>query len=511
MTKYPLINEYGEINWRYQPKDIVQKLVALGLARYDWYYNAYLSTSLTVKLVREIALFAQQHDLEIAPYDEFDLSIEHPEALVTHYYLKHQDMSHADTYVGRLPKPQPKQLSHYHRAGVVYAVHTHSCFIADPEPADRQIIALSAAHQVEGYPCVLVCRDQERDAWLYRVREYLPGDVQILDAGAVTPETPKKSLWVVDYYNLEHKIGLPPGAPQHRSIIVDHAHFIKNPNTNRTKEVIPITEKVRYRFLVTDFPVNLSPSDLREPLEILGKTQEFQIMTDFLEMVNTDPLDNQELLRSNTEYRTRLAKLYRQLRRTYLVRRADEPGLRTHEHIHQIELKPIPARINLDDVLSDLRLLGLQKTEQAIAWLRRFLSENSGKALIFAHHNDVVEEMATALNLPAIYGKVVDDDKRSAIAASFIHPNGPQALIVASDVELTWPLAPVSALVFVELWITPRQLYGFVDHILGQDETRTLPVHLLHVRDSLDDDALERLGLRLDDYDLTMDGVQPKA
>lgn len=166
---------------------------------------------------------------------------------------------------------------------------------------------------------------------------------------------------------------------------------------------------------------------------------------------------------------------------------------------------------SLPGAASDLRLLGLQKTEQAIAWLRRFLAQNSGKALIFAHHNDVVEELAAALDLPAIYGKVTDDDKRSAIAASFIHPDGPHALIVASDVELAWLLAPVTALVFVELWITPRQLYSFVDHILGQDETRTLPVHLLHVKDSLDDDALQRLGLRLSDYDLTMDGVQPKA
>ena len=62
----------------------------------------------------------------------------------------------------------------------------------------------------------------------------------------------------------------------------------------------------------------------------------------------------------------------------------------------------------------------------------------------------------------------------------------------------------------MELWITPRQLYGFVDHILGQDEIRTLPVHLLYVKDTLDDDALKRLDLRLDDYDLTMDGLQPK-
>ena len=62
----------------------------------------------------------------------------------------------------------------------------------------------------------------------------------------------------------------------------------------------------------------------------------------------------------------------------------------------------------------------------------------------------------------------------------------------------------------MELWITPRQLYGIVDNILGQDEIHTLPVHLLYVKDTLDDDALKRLDLRLADYDLTMDGLQPK-
>jgi hypothetical protein len=192
------------------------------------------------------------------------------------------------------------------------------------------------------------------------------------------------------------------------------------------------------------------------------------------------------------------------------VRRANETGLRSHEHIYQINLKSIPAHINSDDVLSDLRYLGLQKTEQVIAWLRRFLAQNPGKVLIFAHHNDVVEEVAAALYPPAIYGKAPDEDQRRSIAACFIHPEGSQALIVASDVELAWHLAPVSALVFVELWITPRQLYGFLDHILGQDEIRTLLVHLLYVKDTLDDDALKRLDLRLDDYDLTMDGLQPK-
>lgn len=507
--EYPRIDDYGRIIWRFQKKPIQEKLLAHKIARLDRYADAFITQPLTVESVRKTAAFARKLGIEITPHEELGLSVDHPEALVAYYYLQRIEMSLADTPFEKVARTTRKPLSPFIEAAVLYALHTQRCFIADPEENDRQVAALASIHLLKGYPCALVYREQERDTWVRLIKAYLSENIQILNGSLIESVPAARSIWLFDYHDLEQGVGIPRIAP--KGIIVDHAHFIKNPQANRTQMAAYLARGANYRFLVTDFPVNLSPSDLREPLEILGKTQEFQGMTDFLKMVNADPLDNRELLRSNTEYHTRLAKLYRKLRCTCLVRRANEPGLRSHEHIHQIELSPIPARIALDDVLSDLRLLGLQKTEQAIAWLRRFLAQNSGKALIFAHHNDVVEELAAALNLPAIYGKVTDEEKRSAIAARFIHPDGPQALIVASDVELTWHLTPVTALVFVELWITPRQLYGFVDHILGQDETRTLPVHLLHVRDSLDDDALERLGLRLDDYDLTMDGVQPKA
>lgn len=506
--EYPRIDNYGRIIWRFQKKPIQEKLLAHKIARLDRYADAFITQPITAEFVRKTAAFACNLGIKIEPHDELGLSVDRPEALVEYFYLQRIEMSLADTPFEKVARYTRKPLSPFIEAAVLYAIHTQRCFIADPVESDRQIAALASIHLLKGYPCALVCREQERDMWVRLITTYLPEDIQILDGKLVGSHTSARSIWLIDYHNLEHGAGIPRIAP--KGIIVDHAHFIKNPQANRTQMAAYLARGAKYRFLVTDFPVNLSPSDLREPLEILGKTEEFKSMTDFLEMVNTDPLDNREFLRSNTEYHTRLAKLYRKLRSTCLVRRANEPGLRSHEHIHQIELSPIPARIALDGVLSDLRLLGLQKTEQAIAWLRRFLGQNPGKTIIFAHHNDVVEELAAALNLPTIYGKVTDEDQRRAIAASFVHPNGPQALIVASDVELTWPLAPVSALVFVELWITPRQLYGFVDHILGQDEVRTLPVHLLHVKDSLDDDALERLGLRLDDYDLTMDGVQPK-
>lgn len=510
MQQYPHIDDFGEINWRYQPRELVRELSRLCLASYDWAAKAYITQPVTVALVQEVTAFARRHDLTIHPNREYNLSIEQPQALVDYFFLKRLELSQSDSFPADLGKPLQQPLTPYIKAAVVYAVHARNCFIADPDLHDRQLAALAAVHQVQGYPCVLVCREQERDAWQVLITRYLPPEIQFLEAGAVDCLTPAPSIWRLDYRSLERGGSLPPDAPSYFSVIVDHAHFIKNPQAQRTRRVAAIARRVNYRFLVTDFPVNLSPVDLREPLHILGKQSEFDTLDRFLEQVTANPLDNREIqYTSNTTYQRKLSALYRKLRATCLVRRADDPGLRSQEHIQRIEPGPPPERIDPEDIHSELRRLGLQKVNSAINWLRRFLAGHPGKVLVVAHHNDVVEEIAAVMNIPTIYGKIADEDQRREIAANLASPDGVQALVVAGDVELGWDLGMVSALVFVELLITPRQLHGFVEHILGQGQDRVLPVHLLYSGLPLDWEALKRLELRLDDYDLVVDGLKP--
>jgi len=504
----PYINNLGEINWGDLPEDWTAEMRRTGLANFDWYLKAYVTYPATRAMVGAAQDFAQKHGLSVQNNSRFNLSVEQPEQLVEHFLIQRIILSQSSEHPYPLAQDVVGELSAYLKAAVFYAVRTRSCIIADPNAIDQKIIALAATQQVRGFPCVLICRDEERQPWIDLAREYLPADVKIVERSCVNAQTPKRSLWLVDYHDLEQGMGLPYEAPRFNAIIIDQAHFVKNISARRTKITAALARRTNYRFLVTDFPENISPRDLRELIKILGKETEFEHLGKFLDMQARDPLDNRNPTYGNRLYQERLAALYRKLRATCLVRRAADPGLRAQIHMQPIGLADMPKWIDRAEVLSLLRALGLQKVTRAIDWLKDYRQQQSGKMIIFAHHQDVVTEISQALGIPKIFGNVTSEKQRDEIIANFVQAAGAAALVLSSDIELTWDLSQVRAIVFAELLVTPRQLYGIVDQILGEDPTRILPVYLLYADQYLDLNALKRLELRLEDYGLVMDGEQ---
>lgn len=507
----PYINYLGEINWGDLPEDLAAEMRRTGLASFDWYLKAYVTYPATRAMVGAAKDFAQKQGVHIQDNPKFNLSVEQPEQLVEHFHLQRIILSQSSEHPYPLAHEAVGKLSAYLKAAVVYAVRTRCCIIADPNEVDQKIIALAATQQVRGFPCVVICRDEERQQWIDLAREYLPADVRIVEHSCVNAQTPKRSLWLMDYHDLEQGMGLPNEAPRFNAIIIDQAHYVKNISARRTKIAAALARRTNYRFLVTDFPENISPRDLKELIKILGKEAEFEHLGKFLDTLTNDPQDSRYPAHANRQYQERLAALYRKLRATCLVRRAADPGLRAQIHIQPIGLSGMPEWIDAADVLSLLRALGLQKVARAIDWLKDYRRQQTGKMIIFAHHQDVVTELSQALGIPKIFGNVTSERQRDEIIADFVRAEGAAALVLSSDIELTWDLSQVQAIVFAELLITPRQLYGIVDQILGEDPTRILPVHLLYADQYLDLSALKRLELRLEDYGLVMDGEKTPA
>jgi len=499
---YPLINDFGEIVWKYQPARIVDGLKNYKLAVYDWSEKAYVSQPTTLDLVLKIADFSRQYQCTVQPNREFGLTLENAENLIDHFFMTRFRLSRSRTCFGELNKTPVERLSPFTMAAVQYAVHSRCCFIADPDEVERKIIALAAVHQVEGYPCLLVCRQQERDFWIYQAQQHLCEGIQIIDGHMVNANTPRESLWIVDYRDLEHGYYPNPGL-HYRSIIVDYASYIKNPQAQRTKMVAALARTVQYRFLTTNFPVNITPSDLVTPLKLLNKEQEFSSLNDFFNQVGPNPMDNRTVLDYFT-YQKKLGLLYRKLRSTCLVRRAEDPGVCIQDHLEFIKLNQPPENIQTDLIASPLRRLGIEKIQEAAAWLSDFLNNYSGNVLIIAHHNDVIENLSKMLNLPAIYGKIGSEKLRMANALQ-MSQNGARAIIIANDVELKWEFDEVTALVFVELLITPMQLYAIAHYLVGVESGKTIPAYWLYSNHPLDLDALKRLKLRLSDYSMVMD------
>lgn len=189
---------------------------------------------MSLGLVNQRVAFVRRKGVVILLNPKLDLSLADPQGLIEYYFCSLLELSECDVYSGSLARPLNQSLPDYQKAAVVYAVRTRCCFIADPDARGRQVEALVAVHQVQGYPSVLVCREQERADWLAQVQAYLHGTIKVLGACEVNASTPAQSIWLVDYRDLEQGVGLPTDAPRYHSIIVDHAHFVNNAEANRT-------------------------------------------------------------------------------------------------------------------------------------------------------------------------------------------------------------------------------------------------------------------------------------
>jgi superfamily II DNA or RNA helicase len=291
------------------------------------------------------------------------------------------------------------------------------------------------------------------------------------------------------------------------SLIVDEAHLFKNPEARRTQNLLAIRKGVSYRLLLTDYPVDLSYQDLRILLRILNRESDFEDLYDSLRTASRDPLVNASRDYYGYRHQIKLRRIHFKLRANCMVRRADDRELAVQERSMAIGLtNDFPAEFDPEQIKHPLHVIGARKAESAIAWLRLFLQGCMGKTLIFAHHNDVVEKVSAALEIPAYYGKIGSERERNRIIQEFRHGNKQYALIVANDMEIEWDLPDVSQVVFVEM---PRSLSKYenvLNRVSGDGIGKSVSVYFLVSDNLLDKRAQYRLQFREAEYDVIMDG-----
>ncbi len=124
--------------------------------------------------------------------------------------------------------------------------------------------------------------------------------------------------------------------------------------------------------------------------------------------------------------------------------------------------------------------------------------------MIFAHHNDVLERIAAALNIPTYYGKTVSEKQRNKIIHDFREVPECQALMMANDVEIEWNFPEVAQVVYVEM---PRSLSKY-ENLLNRvgNHEKLVSVYFLVSENFLDKRAQYRLQFREKEYDVVMDG-----
>lgn len=503
-------NSVGQILWNRW--DLSQKL--RDIASYNIFYSTYVTSPNTLTAARNALTFALQHEIEIQPWERrLNLDLLDPEGLMEYHNAKMFDLSRsADTGVqldlGLKLKVLPSVM-----AGIQYALLTQKCIIADPSSEDRMTIALGAVNKKECYPCLIVCSRNNKEQWFKKACELLPGDVQVMDGCDAPPDPSGKLILFAEHSFLEKTFDL-PSFPRNntkgsRALIVDDAHLYKNSDARRTQNLLAIRKGVSYRLLLTDYPVDLSYTDLRVLLRILGRAADFEDLYDSLYTASRDPLVNvaRDRLGFGYRYNTVVRRLHFKLRATCMLRRSDDRDLDVQERVVHLPLSnDFPENLNPEQIKHPLHVIGVKKIEGAIRWLYYFLPKCVGKTLIFAHHNDVVDRISSALSIPAYYGKTTSDRARSKIIDDFQNSERQQALIISNDMEFDCDFPAVSNVVCVEMPRSLSKYENILNHVVSGNSQKAIYVYFLVSENILDKRAQYRLQFREKEYGAIMDG-----
>jgi len=181
-----------------------------------------------------------------------------------------------------LPEPQTSLLPRgkdlmRHQAQVVAAAASgHRTFLLADEPGlGKTAQALLAAQAANAFPLLVVVPNVVKTNWAHEVKLWIPqrratvlhGDGEDVDAFA--------DVVIVNYEILDRHVGW-LGDLGFRGMVVDEAHFIKNKGSQRSRNVLTLSEQIRLRtarpllMALTGTPLINDIEDFQAIWEFLG-------------------------------------------------------------------------------------------------------------------------------------------------------------------------------------------------------------------------------------------------
>jgi SWI/SNF-related matrix-associated actin-dependent regulator 1 of chromatin subfamily A len=412
-----------------------------------------------------------------------------------------------------LPCPEGLAYLGYQKAGIAYALSRTGTLIADEMGLGKTVQAIGAINASPEIRRVLViCPASLKINWRNEMRRWLTRDLTI----GVMPADMSADVTICNYDILKK---LPVAAWD--LVILDEAHFCKNPKAARTKLVKSIVRGAKRILALTGTPILNKPIEMWPILQMVNP--EAWDPAGYVKKMAVGPGEGAGFFRFAKRYcdahqervsrdktvwvfdgASNLPELQEKLRTTCMVRRLKADVLKElppkrrqvisvgngchdeqtwgdigddYETAYK-RAKNIPF-----EEISEVRhTQALQKVEAAVEHIRE-AAEASGKVVVFAHHKDVIAALAEGLadlGVATLTGDTPNDARQAAVerfqsdttCRVFI------GSIHAAGVGLT--LTAASHIIFVELDWTPANLTQAEDrcHRIGQTES-VLVQHLV--------------------------------
>jgi SWI/SNF-related matrix-associated actin-dependent regulator 1 of chromatin subfamily A len=389
------------------------------------------------------------------------------------------------------------ELKPFQRAGVRYLLERRRAFLADEQGLGKTIEAIATLEADEAYPAIVVCPASLKLNWLRELARWLPArSVSALSGYGDGSELELSDVTVVNYDILDPRLqGLLAGEP--RAVVIDEAHYCKNPSAKRTQAVQKLAAGVPRDGLVlalTGTPVVNRPAELISQLRILGRLEEFGSGAKF--GARFRGADAHQRL----HWHLRARCFVRRLKQDVLPQlpaktravvpveldNASEYTLAEHDLIAWLRSQPldlgeldakVAAALRAERLvrLNALKLLAARgKLTAALAWIHDFCSSGE-RLVVFARHREVqsavIERFPNALHILGADSATV----RDASLQDFQAPDCDSNQLIVCSMEVAGQgitLTRSSNVVFLELDWTPAKHDQAEDrcHRIGQQD-----------------------------------------
>lgn len=180
------------------------------------------------------------------------------------------DESLAPTMAQRIAELESK-LRPYQLEGVGFALTRKRVLIADSMGLGKSLQALVAIEKAGAYPAVVVCPSAVKLGWAREVLKWVPWrSVQVVEPGR--DDLRGADLTVLNPELLPaHLDDLKAAKP--RALILDEAHFFKNPGSQRSRNALDLSRDIPLRLALTGTPIKNRREDLVHQLRILDQLE----------------------------------------------------------------------------------------------------------------------------------------------------------------------------------------------------------------------------------------------
>ena len=388
------------------------------------------------------------------------------------------------------------ELAPFQWAGVRYALAERRTFIADEQGLGKTVEALATLEADGAFPAVVVCPAAMKLTWEREANKWLPHRTVAVISGRVAVP-PAGDITILNYEIVAaHREALARRRP--RAVVVDEAHYCKNPRAKRTQAVRALAGAVPadgLRLALTGTPVLNHPEELIAQLRVIGRMGDFGSGARFALQFRGRQMEER------LHWHLRRRCFVRRLKTDVLPQLPDKrqvvvPMALTNESEYRLAQKDVIEWLRTQPLdLSELnakiaatlraqrlaqlgtlqRLAAKGKLAAAMAWIEDFLA--SGEALVvFARHIDVqravIERFPDALHL---LGSDPLPAREESIA-SFQDPAGPGLIVCATRTAAQGiTLTRASNVAFLELEWTPAIHDQAEDrcHRIGQHDAVT--------------------------------------